>query len=226
MNFTSPVPPSIRSTGPAERSVVLHKPISLECISSGIPPPSITWIKDGRPVDTTQDHLKVGHLTLTKSHKTLVDWQIIQLLRCLYILQLESAGRILKVTAAQLEDSGKYTCLATNAAGEAQQHIRLSVHGNLDINTAAFQSPVSLISVSNFFYSVGLGGDVRELAKQWFLFFYLRASQHPLLWRDHQPDHPVGLFHRVGVQGHRQPITWWERSQMSHSILPRTVQIV
>lgn len=45
------------------------------------------------------------------------------------ILQLESAGRILKVTEANLEDSGKYTCLATNAAGEAQQHIRLSVYG-------------------------------------------------------------------------------------------------
>ncbi|KAG8003177.1 Hemicentin-1, partial [Nibea albiflora] len=93
------VPPSIRTTGPAERAVVLHKSISLECISNGIPPPSITWLKDGRPVDTTQGHLK-----------------------------LESAGRLLKITEARLEDSGRYTCLATNAAGEAQQHIRLSVH--------------------------------------------------------------------------------------------------
>ncbi|XP_053178575.1 hemicentin-1 [Scomber japonicus] len=98
-NVVVHVPPSIRTSGPAERAVVLHKPISLECISSGIPPPSITWLKDGRPVDTTQEHLK-----------------------------LESAGRMLKVTEARLEDSGRYTCLATNAAGEAQQHIRLSVH--------------------------------------------------------------------------------------------------
>ncbi|XP_044055859.1 hemicentin-1 isoform X2 [Siniperca chuatsi] len=98
-NVVVHVPPSIRTTGSAERSVVLHKPISVECISSGIPPPSITWLKDGRPVDTTQGHLK-----------------------------LESAGRTLKVTEARLEDSGRYTCLATNAAGEAQQHIWLSVH--------------------------------------------------------------------------------------------------
>ncbi|KAM8746417.1 hemicentin-1 isoform 1-T1 [Acanthopagrus schlegelii] len=98
-NVVVQVPPSIRTTGPAERSVVLHKSISLECISSGIPPPSITWLKDGRPVDTTQGHL-----------------------------QLEPAGRTLKVKEARLEDSGRYTCLATNAAGEAQQHIRLSVH--------------------------------------------------------------------------------------------------
>ncbi|XP_034531212.1 hemicentin-1 [Notolabrus celidotus] len=98
-NVVVQVPPSIRTTGPAERSVVLHKSISLECISSGIPPPSIIWLKDGRPVDTTQGHLKV-----------------------------ESAGRLLKVKEARLEDSGKYTCVATNAAGETQQHIRLSVH--------------------------------------------------------------------------------------------------
>uniref|UniRef100_A0A3Q3ALP3 Hemicentin 1 n=1 Tax=Kryptolebias marmoratus TaxID=37003 RepID=A0A3Q3ALP3_KRYMA len=92
-------PPTIQGTGPPERSVVLQKSISLECISSGIPPPSITWIKDGRPVDTTKEHLR-----------------------------LHSAGRTLKITEARLEDSGNYTCLATNAAGEAKQHIRLSVH--------------------------------------------------------------------------------------------------
>ncbi|KAJ0032742.1 hypothetical protein NQD34_002823 [Periophthalmus magnuspinnatus] len=98
-NVVVHVPPSIRTTGPGERSVVLHKSISLECISSGIPPPSITWLKDGRPLDTTKEHLK-----------------------------LDSAGRLLKITAARLDDSAKYTCLATNAAGESQQHIRLSVH--------------------------------------------------------------------------------------------------
>lgn len=54
------VPPSIRMPGPAERSVILNQTISLECISAGIPPPSITWIKDGQPVDTTKEHLKVS----------------------------------------------------------------------------------------------------------------------------------------------------------------------
>ncbi|TRZ02412.1 hypothetical protein DNTS_034467 [Danionella cerebrum] len=90
------VPPTIRSTGPVERSVVLHTSISLQCAASGIPPPSITWLKDGRPVDATQAFLK-----------------------------LESGGRMLHIKKAKLEDAGKYTCVATNAAGEAQQHIRL-----------------------------------------------------------------------------------------------------
>ncbi|KAG5276279.1 hypothetical protein AALO_G00130100 [Alosa alosa] len=98
-NVAVHVPPSIRSTGPAERSVVLQRPISLQCVASGIPAPSITWLKDGRPVDTTREYLK-----------------------------LESGGKTLHITQARLEDAGKYTCVATNAAGEAQQHVRLSVH--------------------------------------------------------------------------------------------------
>ncbi|XP_061539337.1 LOW QUALITY PROTEIN: hemicentin-1 [Phycodurus eques] len=105
-NVVVQVPPLIRSPGTAERAVVLHKPISLECISSGIPAPTITWLKDSRPVDTSQGHFK-----------------------------LESAGRVLKVKGARQEDSGKYTCLATNAAGEAQKNIRLSVHVPPTIST-------------------------------------------------------------------------------------------
>ncbi|XP_049335709.1 hemicentin-1 isoform X1 [Astyanax mexicanus] len=93
------VPPSIRSTGPAERSVILHNPMSLQCVATGVPAPSITWLKDGRPVDTTQG-----------------------------LIKLESAGKVLHIKEARLEDAGKYTCVATNAAGEAQQHIRLNVH--------------------------------------------------------------------------------------------------
>ncbi|KAK3506808.1 hypothetical protein QTP70_028372 [Hemibagrus guttatus] len=93
------VPPSIRSTGSTERSVVLHNPVSLQCVVSGVPAPSITWLKDGRPVDTTQ-----------------------------VLLKLESGGRVLHIKEARAEDAGKYTCVATNAAGEAQQNIRLSVH--------------------------------------------------------------------------------------------------
>ena len=29
-----------------------------------------------------------------------------------------------------MEDAGRYTCVATNAAGEAEQHVHVRVHGN------------------------------------------------------------------------------------------------
>ncbi|XP_029473326.1 LOW QUALITY PROTEIN: hemicentin-1 [Rhinatrema bivittatum] len=98
-DVTVHVPPAIRSTGPSERSVVLHKPVVLQCIATGIPNPSLMWLKDGRPVN-----IAIGNI------------------------RLESSGRVLQIAKALLEDSGRYTCVATNAAGEVQQHIQLNVH--------------------------------------------------------------------------------------------------
>ncbi|XP_008936946.1 PREDICTED: hemicentin-1-like, partial [Merops nubicus] len=98
-DVTVHVPPTIKSAGTSERAVVIYKPVTLQCIAHGIPSPSITWLKDGQPVNTARGNIR-----------------------------LESSGRILQVVKALLEDAGRYTCVATNAAGEAQQHIRLHVH--------------------------------------------------------------------------------------------------
>ncbi|XP_075792870.1 hemicentin-1 isoform X2 [Pelodiscus sinensis] len=99
LDITVHVPPTIKSSGPSERAVVVYKPMTLQCITNGIPSPSITWLKDGLPVNTARGNIR-----------------------------LESSGRILQIAKALLEDAGRYTCVATNAAGEAQQHIRLHVH--------------------------------------------------------------------------------------------------
>ncbi|NXE93182.1 HMCN1 protein, partial [Menura novaehollandiae] len=98
-DVTVHVPPTIKSAGPSERAVVLHKPVTLQCIASGIPSPSITWLKDGQPVNTARGNIR-----------------------------LESSGRVLQLGKALPGDAARYTCVATNAAGEAQQHIRLHVH--------------------------------------------------------------------------------------------------
>nr|XP_005290755.1 hemicentin-1 isoform X1 [Chrysemys picta bellii] len=99
LDITVHVPPTIKSTGPSERAVAVYKPMTLQCVANGIPSPSITWLKDGQPVNTARGNIR-----------------------------LESSGRILQIAKALLEDAGRYTCVATNAAGEAQQHIRLHVH--------------------------------------------------------------------------------------------------
>lgn len=48
----SSVPPSI--DGPAEESVVetISNPVTFACDATGIPPPSLTWLKNGRPIGT------------------------------------------------------------------------------------------------------------------------------------------------------------------------------
>ncbi|XP_026558988.1 hemicentin-1 [Pseudonaja textilis] len=93
------VSPTIKMSGPSERFVVMHKPVTLQCIVNGIPIPSITWLKDNQPVNTARDNIG-----------------------------LESLGRILQIAKTLKEDAGKYTCTATNAAGEAQQSIYLNVY--------------------------------------------------------------------------------------------------
>uniref|UniRef100_A0A8C3DQA4 Hemicentin-1 n=1 Tax=Corvus moneduloides TaxID=1196302 RepID=A0A8C3DQA4_CORMO len=96
-DVTVHVPPTIKSAGPSERAVVLHKPVTLQCTASGIPSPSITWLKDGQPVNTARGNIR-------------------------------ASGRVLQLGKALPGDAARYTCVATNAAGEAQQHTRLHVH--------------------------------------------------------------------------------------------------
>ncbi|XP_036128071.1 hemicentin-1 [Molossus molossus] len=117
------VPPTIKSSGLSERAVVKYKPITLQCIANGIPNPSLTWLKDGQPVNTAQGNLKI-----------------------------QSSGRVLQVARVLMEDAGRYTCVATNAAGEAQQHLQLHVHeppsledaGRMLNETVVVNSPVQL----------------------------------------------------------------------------------
>ncbi|XP_074858282.1 hemicentin-1 isoform X3 [Carettochelys insculpta] len=123
VDITVHVPPTIKSTGPSERAVVVYKPMTLQCVTNGIPNPSITWLKDGQPVNTAKGNI-----------------------------QLESSARILQIAKAVLEDAGRYTCVATNAAGEAQQHIQLHVHepprlqdaGKMLNETVVVNNPVHL----------------------------------------------------------------------------------
>lgn len=54
------VPPTIKSAGTSERAVVIHKPVTLQCVANGIPSPSITWLKDGQPVNTARGNTRVS----------------------------------------------------------------------------------------------------------------------------------------------------------------------
>lgn len=46
-------------------------------------------------------------------------------------LQVLSGGRVLALTSAQISDTGKYTCVAVNAAGESQRDTDLRVYGEI-----------------------------------------------------------------------------------------------
>ncbi|XP_068096243.1 hemicentin-1 isoform X2 [Hyperolius riggenbachi] len=92
------VRPSIKAE-PSPLSVLLHKPTSLQCIASGIPSPQITWLKDGLPFNVIKENIAV-----------------------------ESFGHVLHFETTLREDAGIYTCVATNAAGEAEQSTELNIY--------------------------------------------------------------------------------------------------
>uniref|UniRef100_A0A7N5KTI0 Hemicentin 2 n=1 Tax=Ailuropoda melanoleuca TaxID=9646 RepID=A0A7N5KTI0_AILME len=85
------VAPQIRSLGAAqEHSVLEGQEVRLDCEADGQPPPDVTWLKDGGPLDQgVGPHLR---------------------------FYLDGGTLVLKGLKA--EDSGAYTCVAHNAAGE------------------------------------------------------------------------------------------------------------
>ncbi|TKS79048.1 Hemicentin-2 [Collichthys lucidus] len=80
-----------------KREVVLGHPISLSCESNAIPPPKLSWYKDGRKLISADG------------------------------VVLLPGGQVLQIARVQREDAGKYTCQAVNEAGEDRMHFELEI---------------------------------------------------------------------------------------------------
>ncbi|XP_078407396.1 LOW QUALITY PROTEIN: hemicentin-1-like [Cetorhinus maximus] len=93
------VAPKIKNGGgrPTEISITRGAGVTLECEAHGVPQPTLTWMKDGRPVVSRRG------------------------------IQVENGGRTLKVQRAQEHHTGRYTCLAVNEAGRSGRKFDLSV---------------------------------------------------------------------------------------------------
>lgn len=99
--FLTSVRPSIRRTegGADEVTVIKGGDVTLQCDAEGVPRPAVTWLKDGRPI-TGQHGAKVLN-----------------------------EGRLLQIKDAKVSDTGRYTCIAVNVAGQADSKHDISVHG-------------------------------------------------------------------------------------------------
>ncbi len=96
------MPPKIKdSLRIVEMSTVINEPLTLECSGSGIPEPTITWVREGE---------RVSYLGNPN-------------------LRALDGGRKLKVANAQLQDMGQYTCVASNVAGNASKEFVVNVLG-------------------------------------------------------------------------------------------------
>uniref|UniRef100_A0A2K6UV43 Hemicentin-2 n=1 Tax=Saimiri boliviensis boliviensis TaxID=39432 RepID=A0A2K6UV43_SAIBB len=78
-------------------SVVANESVALECQSHALPPPVLSWWKDGRPLEPRPG----VHLSADKA--------------------------LLQVDRADMWDAGRYTCEALNQAGRSEKHYNLNV---------------------------------------------------------------------------------------------------
>lgn len=96
------VPPVIKQEGlTKEFETVENKTLHINCPVEGVPFPSILWLKDRTPLlDFPYENIKVIN-----------------------------EGQRLMVIQAKVKDSTKYTCQATNIAGQVKETFTLKVYG-------------------------------------------------------------------------------------------------
>ena len=80
--------------------------ITLQCEADGVPRPAVTWLKDGRPITGQRG------------------------------AQVLNEGRLLQIKDAKVSDTGRYTCVAVNVAGQADGKHDVNVHGKTLVNIA------------------------------------------------------------------------------------------
>lgn len=96
----SSVPPGLDGAGSTEdMTVVRGNMASMLCIADGNPTPTVTWLRKGETLSPD------AHLQLLNSNTTL------------------------RILQAQVNDTGRYTCVANNTAGQASRHFNLKVLG-------------------------------------------------------------------------------------------------
>ena len=92
--------------------------VTFECSATGIPPPTITWYRDG--VLLSGNRVTLSNPTVMSF--TRMDDEIVQIVTRTLILENTNDG-----------DSGNYTCNATNTAGEDLEEFELVVQSEFYI---------------------------------------------------------------------------------------------
>lgn len=49
------------SSSPEELFIAVNSPLELECSATGVPPPTLTWLKDGHPLERRDIVQEDGH---------------------------------------------------------------------------------------------------------------------------------------------------------------------
>lgn len=95
------VPPSILQTENSTDEIlaIVNHPVTIKCPANGIPPPSIQWFKNGRPIEYYAD----TNIMLSANRKQLT------------------------IKHARMSDTSVFKCIAINRAGKTEKEINLQI---------------------------------------------------------------------------------------------------
>lgn len=80
-------------------TALLNAVVTLECEGRGVPPPTVTWYRNGQAVPSSRQ------------------------------TQYVERGHFLKILQVQASDAGRYTCRVASVAGSAEKTYELDVYG-------------------------------------------------------------------------------------------------
>lgn len=94
------MPPSIKGGNlTTEVTALVDTLVTLECEGRGVPPPTVTWYRNGVAILSSRQ------------------------------AQYVERGHYLKIPGVQASDAGQYTCKVNNVAGSAEKTYELEVYG-------------------------------------------------------------------------------------------------
>jgi hemicentin len=99
-----PVPPSIdaEKSSPRQQNIIINGSTSLTCHVSGLPTPTVTWLVNGFPLELSGMSSR---------------------------LTVSAEGHQLNIDRATVDDTTRYSCIASNEAGVADRDFDLAVLG-------------------------------------------------------------------------------------------------
>ncbi|XP_019718321.1 hemicentin-1 isoform X1 [Hippocampus comes] len=151
-NLTILEPPKISKSGaPEELTIAVNNPLELECSAEGVPPPTLIWLKDGRPLGGNNIIQDDGHiLSISK-------------------IQVEDAGLYTCLASSPAGEDGRNHWVRvqvppTLLGSEDVRTLSVPLNGHLTLECLADSDPSPDIEWYKDEVEMQLGGRIQRLA--------------------------------------------------------------
>ena len=125
------VPPAIDEANLVDSPrIVVNRSVLLECPVSGSPAPRVHWLKNGAPL-TTAAGVGVADVGVAGVGVAGVGVANVGVAG----VGVRVDGRTLEIARARTGDSGRYTCIASNEAGQLRRSFDLQVLGTVRLTS-------------------------------------------------------------------------------------------